>query len=53
MTTPAEPLPRRPFGPTGLMVTPICLGCASLGSMPETFDYAVPEERALATLRAE
>jgi D-threo-aldose 1-dehydrogenase len=52
MTTHAEPLPRRPFGPTGLMVTPICLGCASLGSMPETFDYAVPEERALATLRA-
>lgn len=42
----------RPLGPTGLMVTPICFGCAALGNMPDTFDYAVPDERALATLRA-
>jgi len=34
------------------MVTPLCLGCAALGDMPETFDYAVPERRALETLRA-
>jgi D-threo-aldose 1-dehydrogenase len=48
----AEPLPRRPFGPTGLLVTPICIGCAPLGNMPETFAYEVPAEQALATLRA-
>lgn len=51
MTAPIDPVVRRPFGPTGLLVTPICLGCAALGSMPETFAYAVPEDRALATLR--
>ena len=42
----------RPLGSTGLQVTPICMGTAPLGSMPETFAYEVPEERALATLRA-
>ncbi len=48
----AEPLARRPFGGTGLLVTPICIGCAPLGDMPDTFAYRVPEEQALATLRA-
>src|SRR5918998_5498378 len=53
MSTPApDPLPRRPFGQTGLMVPPISLGCAPLGNMPETFAYGVSEERALATIRA-
>ncbi len=47
-----KPLPRRALGATGLMVTPVCLGCAPLGDMPDTFAYSVPEERALATLRA-
>lgn len=47
-----DPTMRRPFGSTGLLVTPICVGCAPLGNMPETFGYAVPEEPALATLRA-
>ena len=47
-----EPLSRRPLGSTGLQVTPICIGTAPLGSMPETFAYEVPEERALATIRA-
>jgi D-threo-aldose 1-dehydrogenase len=42
----------RPLGSTGLQVTPICIGAAPLGSMPETFAYEVPEERALATVRA-
>jgi D-threo-aldose 1-dehydrogenase len=42
----------RHLGSTGLQVTPLCIGTASLGDMPETFDYSVPEERALATLRA-
>jgi D-threo-aldose 1-dehydrogenase len=30
----------------------VCVGCAELGSMPETFDYDVSEAQALATLRA-
>ena len=46
------PLARRPLGSTGLHVTPICIGAAPLGSMPETFTYEVPKERALATIRA-
>src|SRR3989440_11213513 len=49
---PQNRLVRRPLGSTGLQVTPICIGTAPLGSMPETFAYAVPEERALATIRA-
>src|SRR5919197_4144540 len=43
---------KRPLGSTGLMVHPLCIGCAELGDMPETFAYSVPEEQALATLRA-
>jgi len=50
-TTP-DPTVTRPFGPTGLTVTPICVGCAPLGNMPETFGYSVAEENALATIRA-
>jgi D-threo-aldose 1-dehydrogenase len=49
---PAGPLALRPLGSTGLEVTPICIGCAPLGNMPETFAYEVPEEQALATIRA-
>lgn len=49
MTT---PLPVRPLGPGGLLVPPLCIGCAPLAGMPETFGYGVGEERALATLRA-
>lgn len=45
-------LPRRALGTTGLMVTPVCLGCAPLGDMPDTFAYSVPEDRALETVRA-
>jgi D-threo-aldose 1-dehydrogenase len=52
MTTPAAPLPLRRFGQTGLPVTPLCIGCAPLGDMPEAFAYSVGEEQALATLRA-
>ena len=43
-------LPQRPFGQTGLSVTPLCLGCAPLASMPNVF-YPVAEEQALAVLR--
>lgn len=42
----------RPLGKTGLRVSPVCLGCAPLASMPETFTYGVEEEQALATIRA-
>ena len=42
----------RPLGNTGLTVSPLCIGCAPLGNMPETFAYEVGEERALQTVRA-
>jgi D-threo-aldose 1-dehydrogenase len=42
----------RALGTTGLMVPPLCVGCAPLGDMPETFAYGVGEARALATIRA-
>jgi D-threo-aldose 1-dehydrogenase len=34
------------------MVDPLCVGCAPLGDMPETFAYSVSEEQALQTVRA-
>ena len=34
-TEASGPLARRPLGSTGLQVTPICIGTAPLGSMPE------------------
>jgi len=51
-TEASGPFALRPLGSTGLLVTPICVGTAPLGNMPETFAYEVPEERALATVRA-
>jgi len=45
-------LSKRPLGKTGLYVTPLCVGGAPLGDMPETFAYSAPEENALATIRA-
>jgi len=47
-----DPASRRPLGVTGLSVSPICVGCAALGDMPETFEYSVSRERAFETLRA-
>jgi D-threo-aldose 1-dehydrogenase len=47
-----DPASRRPLGETGLPVSPICVGCAPLGGMPETFEYGVDEERAFRTLEA-
>ncbi|HEX6711164.1 MAG TPA: aldo/keto reductase [Rubrobacter sp.] len=47
-----DPSSRRTLGSTGLSVSPVCVGCAPLGDMPETFDYEVGEERARETLRA-
>lgn len=46
------PFALRELGATGLCVSPICVGCAELGDMVDTFGYAVPEDRALATIRA-
>jgi D-threo-aldose 1-dehydrogenase len=45
-------LSNRPLGRTGLFVSPLCVGGAPLGDMPETFTYSAPEENALATIRA-
>ena len=47
-----DPSSRRSLGRTGLSVSPICIGCAPLGNMPETFEYSVSEQRAFDTLRA-
>jgi D-threo-aldose 1-dehydrogenase len=46
-----DPSSRRTLGGTGLSVSPLCVGCAPLGDMPETFDFSVDEERARETLR--
>ena len=43
---------RRPLGSTGLSISPLCIGCAPLGDMPETFEYGVDEDRAFQTLEA-
>ena len=45
-------LPLSPLGRTSLQVTNLCVGCAPLGDMPDTFAYSVPEDRALETVRA-
>lgn len=42
---------KRPIGSTGLEVTPIGYGASGLGSMPDTYGYAVDEGRARDTLR--
>ena len=47
-----DPSSRRPLGLTGLLVPPICVGCAPLGNMPETFEYSVSKQRAFDTLHA-
>jgi D-threo-aldose 1-dehydrogenase len=47
-----DPSSRRILGGTDLSVSPLCVGCAPIGDMPETFDYSVDEERAGETLRA-
>ena len=47
-----DPSSRRPLGRTGLSVSPVCVGCAPLGNMPETFEYSVSKQRASDTLLA-
>lgn len=51
-TTTTEQRPKHRLGPTGLRVSPVAIGCAPIGNMPKEFGYGVPEEQALATLRA-
>ena len=51
-TAAADPLARKPFGQTGLLVPPIAVGCAPIGNMPEAFAYGVSEEDAVATIHA-
>lgn len=41
----------RPFGNTGLSVTPICVGTSALGSFPAQYGYEVSADQALATMR--
>jgi D-threo-aldose 1-dehydrogenase len=41
-----------PLGRTGLKVPKIAFGTSGLGNMPDTYGYAVDEERARATVRA-
>ncbi|HEY0789445.1 MAG TPA: aldo/keto reductase [Chthoniobacterales bacterium] len=41
---------QRPFGKTGLSVTPLCIGTSALGNFPSQYGYEVSTERAVATL---
>ncbi len=47
-----ELLNRRKFGNTSLEVPPVAMGCAPLGDMLDTFLYSVPEDEAIATVKA-
>src|SRR5918993_462227 len=47
-----DPSSRRPLENTGFSVSPVCVGCAPLANMPNTFEYSVSEQRAFETLRA-
>src|SRR3954452_1663170 len=44
-------LTKKAFGRTPYQVTPLCVGAAPIGSMPEAFAYEVGEAQALATIR--
>jgi D-threo-aldose 1-dehydrogenase len=50
--TPLDPTRLRPFGRTGLAVTPICIGTSPLASMPALYGYTVDAERAETTIEA-
>lgn len=43
---------KRKIGSTGVEITPIMFGTSGLGNMPDTYGYAVDEDRAHATIRA-
>ena len=46
------PPTRTHLGKTKLAVTNLCFGTSGLGNMPDTYGYAVDEQRAWATIRA-
>ena len=48
----SKALDRVEIGRTGVMVPPIAFGTSALGSMPKTYGYEVPNERARATIEA-
>jgi D-threo-aldose 1-dehydrogenase len=47
----ARTFAKRPVGKTGLMVTPIGMGTAPLGSMPWVYSFEVPDDRGIDTVR--
>ena len=47
-----SPFARTTVGRSGLTIPTICFGTSALGDMPQTYGYAVGEERARATLNA-
>ena len=47
----ARTFAKRPVGKTGLMVTPIGMGTAPLGSMPWVYTFDVPDDRGIQTVR--
>src|SRR2546423_1951916 len=47
-----DPTRPRPFGRTGLAVTPICIGTSPLASMPGLYGYSVDAARAESTVEA-
>lgn len=47
-----ELLNRRTFGNASLEVPAVAMGCAPLGDIKETFLYSVPEDEAIATVKA-
>src|SRR5918911_1590861 len=47
----APTLTPQSLGRTGLLVTPVCVGGAPLGSRPENFGYEVPAGQGVATVR--
>ncbi len=51
MAIPDDAFSPRPLGRTGLRVTPLCLGGGPLGSMVDTFGYAVAATQAEQTVR--
>lgn len=42
---------KKELGSTGLLVTPLCIGTAPLGNMPDAFGFTVSEDQVRATLK--
>ena len=51
MSKPDDYFSHRVLGTTGLQVTPLSVGTAALGDMPEVFAYEVAEDEAVGLLR--